>query len=229
VNALPNSGAVSITADGTLILSNAAFSASSSAFVAVNAGTSAPVFLTNAASTQLASGTTTFISGDYYTAYALGNTSNQFVFLYPTDVSAPTTANSGKLIFVNASTLQPSVDVYVTLSGNAQGAASITSMTPFNSGQEVSSLTAGTYDVQFKVAGTTNVLIDEPSVVIGTTPATNEIQIVAITDAQTGSSTPQFALPVVPVPVVASAAAPKNMGHAIVLGHPDMTSFPPKR
>jgi len=228
VNALPNVGAVSITANGTLILSNGSFQQPSSAFVAVNAGTSAPIFLTNSASTQLASGTTTFVAGDYYSAFALGNTANQFVFIYPIDVTGPTTAGDGNLILVNTSVLQPTVDVYITLTGNVQGPASITSMTPFSSGQEIANLPAGTYDVQFKIAGTQTVLVDQPAITIGTDPTTSEIQIVGICDNTTGSATAQTNTPVIPVPVVASAARPRNMGHAVVLGHPEMTSFPKK-
>jgi hypothetical protein len=216
VNALPNIGAVSITANGTLVMSDAGFGSSSSTFVATNAGTQAPVFLTNSSSTQIASGTTNFTDGDYYTAYALGNTQNNFVVIYPTDVSAPT-ANTGKLIFVNASVLQPSVDIYITLTGATQGVASLTSITPFNSGQEIANLAPGTYDVQFKTAGTQNVLIDEPTVTIGTTASSNEIQIVGITDNVTASTPAQFALPIIPVPVVASASAPRNMGRPMVI------------
>jgi hypothetical protein len=225
VNALPNVGAISITANGTLILSNAGFDTPGAAFVSVNAGTSAPIFLTNSSSTQLASGTSTFTAGNYYSAFALGDSSNQFVFIYPVDVSSPA-SNTGKLILVNASVLQPTVDVYITLSGNPQGTAAISSMTPFNSGKEVSGLATGTYDVQFKIAGTTTVLVDQPSVVIGTSSATNEIQIVGLTDNTTGSASAQVATPVIPVPVVSSASKPRNMGKATVLGHPEMTSFP---
>jgi len=228
VNALPNVGTVSITANGTVALNNAGFAANASTFVGVNSGNNASIFLTNSTSTQLASGTTTFTAGDYYTAYALGNSVNQYVFIYPIDVSSPA-VSSGRFIFVNASTLQPSVDVYVTLVGSAQGAPIITSMTPFNSGQESASLPVGTYDVQFKAAGTSTVLVDEPSVTIGTSSTTNEIQIVGITDSPTGSATAQYTLPVIPVPVVATASKPVNMGHGIVVGHPGMTSFPPKK
>jgi hypothetical protein len=226
VNALPNVGAVSITANGTLILSNASFGQPSSAFVAVNAGTAAPIFLTNSSSTQLASGTTTFGSGLYYSAFALGNTANQFVFIYPVDVTGPTTSGDGNLIFVNASVLQPAVDVYVTPVGGVQGPPQLTSMTPFNSGQQLANLPAGTYDVQFKTAGTATVLVDQPSITVGSDPTTNEIQIVGISDNTTGSATAQTNTPVIPVPVVAAAARPRNIGHAIVVGHPEMTSFP---
>lgn len=229
VNTLPNEGSLSITANGSLILNSAAYGTSSSSFVAIDAGNAAPVFLTNSGSTQLASGTTNFITGDYYAAYAIGNTSNQFVFLYPVDVAAPTKANTGNLIFVNASVLQPTVDVYITPTGGVQGTAAITSMTPFNSGQVLTNIPVGTYDIQFKIANTQTVLVDQPSITVGTASATNEIQIVGIADAQTGSSTAQIAAPVIPVPVVATASAPRNMGHATVLGHPGMTSFPTKR
>jgi len=226
VNAIPNIGTVSITANGSLVLNAAAYGASSSSFVGVNSGANSSIFLTNSSSTQLASGSTTFTGGDYYTTYAVGGSVNQYVFVYPTDVSAPN-ANFGKLIFVNASVLQPSVDVYVTLSGATQGPAVITSMTPFNSGQEtLNQLPVGTYDVQFKAAGTSNVLVDEPTVTIGNAPTTNEIQIVGISDSPTGSATAQSALPIVSIPVVAGAIAPRTMGHPIIVGHPGMTAFP---
>lgn len=226
VNACPNVGALSITANGALVLNNAAYAATSSAFVGVNAGTNATIFLTNASSTQLASGSTTLTTNAYYTAFAIGNAINQYIFIYPTDV-APPTAGFGKLIFVNSSILQPSVDVYVTPSGGTQGPPVLTSMTPFNSGVEPATpLAAGTYDVQFKVAGTTTLLLDEPSVVIGTTPTSNEIQIVGITDSQTGAATLQAALPVIPVPVIVGATPPRTMGRPVVVGHPNMTEFP---
>ena len=226
VNACPNVGSLSITANGTAVLNSAAYGSSSSAFVSVNAGANSSIFLTNSGSTQLASGSTTFTSGSYYTTWAIGNAINQYVFVYPQDVAAPT-ANFGKLVFVNGSVLQPSVDVYVTLSGNTQGPANISSMTPFNSGVETpAQLAVGTYDVQFKVAGTTTVLVDIPAVTIGSTPASNEIQIVGIADSPTGSATAQQALPIISVPVIAGASAPRELGHPTVIGHPNMTSFP---
>ena len=226
VNAIPNAGAVSITANGGVVLNNAAYLSTSSAFVSVSAGSNATVFLTNSSSTQLASGSTTLTAGDYYTTFAIGNAVNQYVFVYPTDVSAPA-ANTAKISFVNSSILQPSVDVYVAPQGAATlGTAAISSMTPFNSGQQVTGLTAGTvYTVQFNVAGT-NVSLGSTTVTTGTTPATNEIQLVAITDSQTGTSPAQTILPPIAIPVVAGATAPKNIVRPVVIGHPGMTSFP---
>ena len=225
INAVPNVGTVSITANGALVLNGAAYAASSSAFVSVTAGSNAAIFLTNSSNSQLASGLYNFVSPNYYATYALGTSTNPYLFIYPTDVSTPA-ANTGRLIFVNASVLQPAVDVYITPSGQATGTAAISSMTPFTSGREVNGLAPGTYDVQFRAAGTATVIVDEPAVVIGTSPTTNEIQLVGIADTQTGAATAQAALPVIPLPVIATATAPKTMGHATVLGHPNMTSFP---
>ena len=230
VNAISNLGSLSITANGTTVMSGAAYQASSSSFVATNAGTDALLYLTNSSNTQLASGSTTFTGGDYYTAYAIGNAINQYLFVYETNVTPPATANTGRLIFVDASIAQPSVDIYITPSGGVQGSASIRSLTPFTTGlaAEVDSLAAGVYDVQFKVAGTSTVLVDEPTVTIGTTAATNEVQIVAISDTvPTTGATTQAALPIVSVPVVAGSTFPKtHASRPIVIGHPGMTSFP---
>ncbi len=226
VNAIPNLGTVSITANGSVILNGAGYLSTSSAFVGVGSGTNATIFLTNSSGTQLASGSTTLTAGDYYSAFSIGNAVNQYVFVYPTDVSAPT-ANTAKISFVNCSVLQPSIDVYVAPQGaTTLGTAAISSMTPFNSGQEVSGLNAGTvYTVQFNVAGT-NVSLGSTTVTTGTTPATNEIQLVAITDSQTGTSPAQTVLPVIPVPVIAGAGAPKNQAKPMVVGHPGMNAFP---
>jgi len=226
IDALPNVGTVSITAAGSVVLNSAAYEATSSAFVGVSSGTNASIFLTNSASTQLASGSTTFTSGEYYSTFAIGNLVNQYVFVYPTDVSAPV-ANAAKLSFVNCSVLQPSVDVYVAVLGSATlGTPVISSMTPFNSGQEVQNLVAGqSYTVQFNVAGT-NVSLGTTTITTGTTPATNEIQLLAITDSQTGVSPAQSIMAPIAIPVVAGAVAPARMGHPVVIGHPNMTSFP---
>jgi hypothetical protein len=230
INAISNLGSLSITANGTTVVSGAAYQASSSAFVSTNAGTDALLYLTNSSNSQLASGSTTFTSGDYYTAYAIGNAINQYLFVYETNVTPPTTANTGRLIFVDASIAQPSVDIYITLSGGVQGSAAIRSLTPFTTGlaAEVDNLPTGTYDVQFKVAGTTTVLVDEPSVTIGTTAATNEVQIVGISDTvPTTGATTQAALPVISVPFIAGSTFPRvKNSHPIVIGHPGMTEFP---
>lgn len=229
VNAIPNVGAVSITANGTVVLSDAPFGTNSATFVGVNAGAGAQLFLTNSGSTQLASGLTTFTANQYYTAYALGAApagvvSSAYVFVYPTDVSQPP-ANEGNLIFVNSSTMV-AVDVYATLSGSVIGAPVESGLSPFNSGVEAT-LAVGTYTIQFNQAGTGTVLTTE-TVTIGATPSTNEIQVIGITDNQTGTTPAQFVMPPIPVPVVAGAAKPANMGHPIVVGHPGMTSFPRK-
>jgi hypothetical protein len=227
VNAIPNLGSVSITANGSVILNNSGYLSASSSFVGAGSGTSATIFLTNSSNTQLASGTTTLSNGDYYTAFAIGNAINQYVFIYPTDVSAPA-VNTAKVSFVNCSVLQPSVDVYIAPQGaTTLGTAAISSMTPFNSGQEVTSLTAGTtYTVQFNVAGT-NVSLGETTVTTGTTPATNEIQLIAITDSPTGTTPGQTILPAIAVPVVVGASSPKKIASPMVIGHPNMTLFPP--
>lgn len=229
VNAISNLGALSITANGTTLLNGAAYQGVTSGFIGVNAGTDALLYLTNSSNTQLASGSTTFTNGGYYTAYAIGNAINQYLFVYPTDVTAPA-SGTGKLIFVDASTAQPSVDIYVTLSGGVQGAAKIASLTPFTAGTgaEVSGLAAGTYDVQFKIAGTSTVLVDEPAVTVASA-STNDIQVVGISDTvtTTGSvtSTTQAALPLISVPVSATATKVNLKNHPMVVGHPGMTSF----
>lgn len=238
VNAIPNVGAISITANGSQVLSDANFGTNSSQFVAINAGSGAQLYMeTYPGSVQLSAGVTNFVANDYYAAYGLGSApggtvTSAYVFIYPTLVAQPP-VNEGYLIFVNCST-QVAVDVYATLTGNTQSTTpTISALTPFNSGVTPTSggtpvpMAVGTYTVNFNLAGTSTVLLSE-TVTIGTTPTTDEIQIVGLTDNLTSQTPAQYLLPIVPVPVVSSAGLPRNMGHPIIVGHPGMTSFPRK-
>ncbi|MFT2633339.1 DUF4397 domain-containing protein, partial [Escherichia coli] len=79
MNACPGVGGVTITANGAVVLNNAAFATASSAFVPVGSGNATQVFVTNASSQQLASGLSNFTAGGYYTAYAFGGTATQWL------------------------------------------------------------------------------------------------------------------------------------------------------
>ncbi len=227
VNALPNQGSLTINANGAVVLNNLTYASSSGLFTAIGSGTTAPTFLTNSNNVQLASGTYNFIGGDYYTIFALGGANAQYLVVYPTDVTPPPT-NDGRVITINASVLQPSVDVYATLSGSVQGAALVTSLSPFSPQTELE-LPVGTYDIQYKTAGSnvnTPALVDIPGVTVTAAGTATNIQLVSIADSQSGTQFPQQAMPTLSFPVVTGAALPRPAAHAIVIGHPGMTSFP---
>jgi len=213
VNACPGIGGATITANGTVVLNNAAFATASSSFIPVGSATAAQVFLTNSGSQQLASGTVNLLSGGYYTAYAYGSATNQFVIVTPTDVSAPN-GGQARLIFSNTSIVNASCDVYVTTLSSLTGLTpTITGLTPFNSGfqTEVNNVTPSTYNVFFTAPGNQNNILVQTTV----TPAANTITTLGITD--NGSTTAPFqqALPAIIDPVISGAVPPlagtKNM------------------
>jgi len=218
VNADPNVGSVTITANGTAVLTNAGYGASSSGYTTVSGGANAQVYVTNASGQQLAG--TTFISGfvggNSYSIFAWGNSANQSVAIFPIDVSVPATGLC-RLMFTNTSVYQPSVDVYVTTQTSPAGLTPNRSgLGPFNSGftSEVNNITPGTYNIIFTQAGTQTILASQTGLTVGTTlsgTGANAITLVGITDSQ-GTTVPALQQTITPIVFNAvSGAAPPSM------------------
>jgi len=224
VNADPNVGGVTITANGTPVLSNAGFATSSSSFVTVSSGANAQVFATNSTGGQLA-GTTFaagFLGGQYYSVYAYNSSAGALAIL-PVDVTQPP-AGVGRVMFTNTSVFAPSVDAYVTtqtvptgLVPNASGVG------VFNSGfaSEVNNIPPGTYNVIFTQSGTQNIVATASGVAVATVTTgagENVINVVGITDAP-GTTTPalqQALTPIIYLPVT-GATAPSFAARPIII------------
>ena len=225
VNADPNVGSVTISANGTSVLNNVGYGSASSGFVAVNTGTNAQIYVTNNVGTQLAG--TTFLSGftagQYYAIFAYGGSTNQSVAVLPVDVTEPTSGAS-RLIFVNTSVYQPSVDVYVTTQTLPTGLnPNVKALSAFNSGfaSEVNKITPGTYNVIFTQAGTMTVVATQANVTVGNVLAgtgANAITLVGMTDAP-GSTVPALQQTITPIVLnaVAGAVVPKAGSRATII------------
>jgi|GEM_PF-1774413 len=225
VNADPNVGSVTITANGTSVLNNVGFGSASPGFVAVNTGTNAQIYVTNNVGTQLA-GTTYlsgFTQGQYYALFAYGSSNNQSIAILPMDVTEPTSGNA-RMMFVNTSVVQPSVDVYVTTQTTPTGLApTIRSVGAFNSGfsSEVNNLAPGTYNVLFTQAGTQTVVATQLNVTVGNVlsgTGANAITLVGMSDAQ-GSVNPAIQQTLTPIVLnaVAGAVAPAFGARATII------------
>ena len=216
VNADPNVGNITITANGSSVLNNVGYGLTSPGFVGVSSGTNGSVFVTNSSGTQLA-GTTLIsglVTGNYYAIYAYGSSLNQSVAVLPLDVSVPLSGQS-RLIFTNTSVVQPSVDIYVTTQTTPSGLTPTrTSVAAFNSGfsTELGNLAPGTYNVIFTQAGTQNIVATQSGLTVGTTlsgTGANAITIVGVTDAQ-GTASPATQQTIAPIVLnaVSGATAP---------------------
>ena len=225
INADPNVGNVTITANGSTVLNNVGYGLTSPGFIAVGSGANASVFVTNSAGTQLAGSTLIagFLTNNYYASIAYGSSSNQSVAILPVDVSEPTSGQA-RILFANTSVFVPSVDVYVTTQTVTTGLTpTASSIGVFNSGfaSEVNNIVPGTYNVFFTQAGTQNIVASESGVTVGTTLAgtgANAITMLAITDAQ-GTTTPAAQQTLTPIVfnAVAGATPPTNGVRPIVV------------
>jgi len=225
INANPDIGSITITANGTVVLNTAAYNTTSSSAVTVSSGTGASVFLTNGSNTQLASGTFTFTGGDYYALYAIGNGTSQYIINAPIDVSPPTSitvATPGRLIFTNASVTTVAVDVYVAPSSTVVLTGLqpvIFSLTPFNSGfpAEVN-VAPNTYNIFFCASGTQTILATTSATV-----TSNTIQLLGVTDiapASTTTSPTQAAITPISINPVTGALPPSSTAKTqVIVGH----------
>jgi len=219
VNAIPNYGTVSVIANATSILTNAQYAVTSSAWVSTASGNGSLVYLTNSGNIQLASLTTNLATNGYYVVYAIGNTSTQTLMVVPLALQSIPTSGDGRLVFANASVQQPSADVYVTAPGASISGVvpTETSVTPFSSGVNIDE-PAGTYEVRFTQAGTQNVIGDFATVVVPSS-GPSQVQVLAITDSQTGSATPQQTLPVISSQLQPGSPLVAKHVHSIVSLH----------
>jgi hypothetical protein len=224
VNAIPNEGNVSIVGNGTPVLTGGGYNITSSAWVTAAAGSGSLVYITNSSNTQLASLTYTLTSNEYYIIYAYGNTNTQEVMIVPQALLPPATG-LGRLIFANASALQPSVDVYVGPTGTALTAATkvASSVTALSSGGAAHyDLAPGSYDVWYLTAGapqTSTPLVDfnaaGTSITVVSTGST-QIQSLAIGDSQTGATSAQQPLAVVAASASTSSPLDAQTAHSVL-------------
>ena len=221
VDAAPDQTGISITANGSTVLSNASFTTPSPQWISVSSGTNATIFATNSAGQQYAGGLYPpgFISGNYYYMYAYGNnnTTGQLAVL-PIDVSPPA-AGTCRVMFVNVSANQQtaSVDVYLNPSTAVAPTPPATAfgINANNSGAttqaEFNNIPPNTYNVYFCLAGTQTVVASYPNVTLGSTltgAGENVIQVIAMTDAPgtTRTVTQQALAPIVVTPVTGTSS-----------------------
>jgi hypothetical protein len=162
VHASPDAPGVDIFVDNgqPAAVSNLQF-LSNTGYVPVPAGVRNVRVKLNATTDTVINANLTLVSGTYYSVFAVDSASKVTALVLEDDLTAPA-AGKAHLRFVHLSPNAPNVDIALTGGGVIGGLGNV----PFKEARGFLPLGAGTYDLEVRVAGTSNVALPLPGITL---------------------------------------------------------------
>jgi hypothetical protein len=165
VHASPDAPNVDVLADGSRVLTNVPYTASSG-YLPVPAGTRNVRVNPTGSSTSVINTDLNLIGQTSYTVLATGRVANIAPLALLDDRSAPTAGNA-KVRLVHAAPGAANVDIYVTApSASLVGETPVLSNVPFRAASDYLELPAGSYQIRITPTGTQTVAIDTGAVTL---------------------------------------------------------------
>ena len=158
VHASPNAPAVDVLVDDTKVLTGVPFGTASS-YLSVKAGTRTIKVNPTTTTTSVINAPVTVVKDKNYTIFAGDVVASITPLVFTDDLTAPATGKA-HIRVIHLSPDAPAVDVAVT-----GGAVLIPGLT-FKQGTAFTPLTAGTYNLELRVAGTSTVALTIPNVAL---------------------------------------------------------------
>ena len=158
VHASPDAPAVDLLVDGTVAGTGLAFP-NNTGYLSVSAGTHNVKVNVTGTSTTVIEANPNLASGVSYSVFACDSVSKITPLVLTDDLTAPATGNA-HVRFVHLSPNAPAVDVALA------GGAVIFPNTEFKGYSAFTPVTAGTYDLEVRLAGTSTVVLPLPDITL---------------------------------------------------------------
>lgn len=153
IHASPNAPGVDLLVDSVKVNTAALAFPNNTAYLAVDAGArNLKVNVTGTATTVI-NATPTFDKDKFYSVFAVDSVSKISAVVFTDDLTAPA-AGKAHVRFIHLAPNAPKVDIAI------DGGAVVFANVSFKEGYAFTPLTAGSYDLEVRVAGTTTVALD---------------------------------------------------------------------
>lgn len=158
VHASPNAPAVDLLVDNTTVGSNLGFPNYTN-YLSLDAGTRNIKVNVTGTSATVIDADVNFEADRYYSIFAIDSVSNISALVLTDDLTAPAAGNA-HVRFIHLSPNAPAVDITLTDGTVVFGSKSFKDFTDFTP------LSAGTYDLQVRAAGTSTVVLNLPGIML---------------------------------------------------------------